>query len=292
MKYFWKSVCTRSFWSYALFSKAGMATFFAGLGLLYFFMEVMDFLSIYTKDRYSKYALIPMAMLSVAYVVFSRRPLTRFQVKVPGRDVRVEVKIGNLFEEKADVVVSSNTTFDTDMSIGLISPESLQGQFALKFLRGNTSEIDRQLALGLAQVVGSNRAGAPGKSVEYPMGTVAKVETHGKTAYFVAMSRLNDHGNASSTMRDIEDALNGLWAFIANRGELRDVAMPVVGTGRGRLDIPRKKMVERIAQSFADASAGRIFAGRLVLLIRPEDAENFNVNLYEIRDYLVRGLHA
>jgi hypothetical protein len=50
-------------------------------------------------------------------------------------------------------------------------------------------------------------------------------------------------------------------------------------------------MVERIAQSFADGSKDRIFSNRLSIVVHPQDAENFGVNLYEIRDYLVQSLH-
>jgi hypothetical protein len=136
-----------------------------------------------------------------------------------------------------------------------------------------------------------DRMDAPGKTKEYPIGTVARVHAPPKTYYFVAMSRLNKDGNASSNIRMIEDALTHLWAFIRNKGELQSLVVPVIGTGRGRIEIPRKKMIERIAQSFADASREHVFSSRLVIMIRPEDAENFSVNLYEIRDYLVRSLH-
>jgi hypothetical protein len=64
-----------------------------------------------------------------------------------------------------------------------------------------------------------------------------------------------------------------------------------MGTGRGRTGYPRKKMSERIAQSFVDGSQNQIFANRLSIVIRPEDAENFGVNLYQIRDYLMQGIH-
>lgn len=50
-------------------------------------------------------------------------------------------------------------------------------------------------------------------------------------------------------------------------------------------------MVEKIAQSFADASKVKIFSNRLVVVVRPEDAENFGVNLFEVRDYLSLALH-
>ena len=105
------------------------------------------------------------------------------------------------------------------------------------------------------------------------------------------MSRLNAEGTASTTVREVEDALESLWTFILKNGELKDLSVPLMGTGRGRTGYPRKKMSERIAQSFVDGSQNQIFANRLSIVIRPEDAENFGVNLYQIRDYLMQGIH-
>ena len=292
MKYFLKSIATRSFWRYAVFSHEALANLLAAIGALYVFMEIMDFLSIYTKDRYSKYAIVPIFVAALLYVIFSRRPVSRVTYKIPQKDYIFEVKIGDLFTEPGDVVISTNTTFDTDMASGLIAADSLQGQLALRVFRGATVDIDRQLEEGLKQVEYAERADAPGKTKEYPIGTVAKVTTPDKIFYFVAMSRLNVHGTAKATLRNIEDALSGLWQFIADQGELRAIIVPLMGTGRGRVELPRKKMVERIAQSFADASREKIFSNKLTIVIRPEDAENFQINLFEVRDYLTRSLHA
>jgi hypothetical protein len=291
MTYFLKSLVTFSFWKYAVFSKEALAKLFAVIGGLYLFMEVMDFLSIYTKDHYSKFAIFPILFFALAYVVFTRRPVSKVTYKIPQKDYTFEVKIGDLFTESGDVVISTSTTFDTSISTGLISPDSLQGQLAVRVFQGNTAEIDRQLDAGLEDVVSTTRTLAPGKSKEYAIGTVAKVSVPSKNFYFVAMSILNEHGTAKSTIRNIEDALAGLWQFVAEQGELRTLAIPLMGTGRGRIELPRKKMVERIAQSFADASKERILSNRLVIVIRPEDAENFGVNLFEVRDYLVKSLH-
>jgi hypothetical protein len=210
-------------------------------------------------------------------VIFSRRPVSKVTYKIPQKDYIFEVKIGDLFTEPGDVVISTNTTFDTDISSGLIDADSLQGQLALRVFRGATVDIDKQLEEGLEQIEYAERTDAPGKRKEYPIGTVAKVTTPDKIFYFVAMSRLN---------------VSGLWQFIADQGELRAINIPLMGTGRGRVELPRKKMVERIAQSFADASREKIFSNKLTILIRPEDAENFQINLFEVRDYLTRSLHA
>jgi len=291
MRYFFKSIVTYSFWRYALLSGEAIAKLLATVGALYLFMEILDFLGIYTKNRYSAYAIFPMIAFAIIYVVVTRRPITRVSYKVPGRDYVVEVRIGDIFAGTNDVVVSTNTTFDTSMSDGLIATDSLQGQVATRFFQSNTVEIDKQLHTDLADANGTPRADAPGKGIEYPIGTVARVQGHGRTFYFVAMSRLNAQGTASTTIREVEDALSSLWAFILTHGELRNLSVPLMGTGRGRTGYPRKKMSERMAQSFADGSKDQVFSNRLSIVIRPEDAENFGVNLYQIRDYLVQGLH-
>lgn len=291
MRYFLKSVATYSFWRYALLSGEALAKLLATVGALYLFMEILDFLGIFTKDRYSSYAILPMIAFAVLYVVVTRRPINRVSYKVAGRDYVVEVRIGDIFAGTNDVVVSTNTTFDTSMANGLIATDSLQGQVATRFFQSNTDEIDEQLQIDLSRAEGTRRADAPGKNVEYPIGTVARVKGHGRTFYFLAMSRLNAQGTASTSVREVEDALSSLWSFILTNGELKDLSVPLMGTGRGRTGYPRKKMAERIAQSFADGSKDQVFSNRLSIVIRPEDAENFGVNLYQIRDYLVQGLH-
>jgi hypothetical protein len=65
----------------------------------------------------------------------------------------------------------------------------------------------------------------------------------------------------------------------------------LMGTGRGRIEMPRKKIVERIAQSFAYASRNKIFSNKLIIVVYPGDAEKFAINLFEVKDYLIQSLH-
>ena len=101
---------------------------------------------------------------------------------------------------------------------------------AIQFFGSNTAEIDQQLDADLATMPFVEREDAPGKAREYPIGTVARVRSHGRTFYYVAMARLNDNGTAGSTVREVEDALSTLWAFITEFGELKEIAIPIVGT--------------------------------------------------------------
>ena len=129
-----------------------------------------------------------------------------------------------------------------------------------------------------------------GKKKKYAVGTIAKIIAHDFNFYFLAMADMNEHGNAETDITKIDWALKDLWRYMVSQGELGDIVIPLLGTGRGRLEVPRKKIIERIAQSFLDASVSRIFCNKLIIAVHPTDAENFELNLFEVKDYLKHSL--
>lgn len=163
---------------------------------------------------------------------------------------------------------------------------------AMKYFNGQTKEIDRQIELSLQADEFKINENRPGKKREYPIGTVARVSQHGKNFYLVAMSHMGENRNAKSDLRIVDEALEKLWENLSSKAELGDIVMPLMGTGRGRVPYPRKKMIERIAQSFADACNQQAFSKKLVIVVRPEDASEFSLNLFQVRDYLGQSLHA
>lgn len=292
MRYFFESIRTRAYWRYALFSGEAIGKFFAVMGILYLCVDLADAFNIYKKDQYRYYGLIILIVLALSYVLSTRRPLSRVSYKIPQKDIVVEVLIGDLFKIPGEVIISTSSTFDTDMASGLIAVTSLQGQLATNYFNGQTTEIDRQIEASLAREQFTINEKRPGKKKEYPIGTVARVSAHSKNFYLVAMSHMQDDKNAQSTLRIIDEALENLWVNLASKAEVGDIVMPLMGTGRGRVAYPRKKMIERIAQSFADACNERAFSNKLIIVVRPEDASRFSLNLFQVRDYLGQSLHA
>ena len=51
-------------------------------------------------------------------------------------------------------------------------------------------------------------------------------------------------------------------------------------------------MIALIAESFIKASEQNKFTDKLVIAIRPEDARNFGINLYDIKDHLNQVLRS
>ncbi|MER9606460.1 macro domain-containing protein [Mesorhizobium sp. M0243] len=245
----------------------------------------------YTRDKYSAYSFFLVLGFAVVAALLSRRPVSRISYRIPKKDFSYEVLIGDLLESPAtNIVISTNTTFDTDIASGLINPDSLQGKFTNKYFLGNTVELNKQLAMSLKGMVFKEHSVGKGKKRRYPIGTVAKVSSHGKTFYLSAMAELNEEGTAKSTPKMLDEALEALWQFMAMKGELGDTAIGLIGTGRGRVGLPRKKVIEKVAQSFADASYDKVFSNKLSIVVFPGDAERFGVNLFEVRDYLSQSL--
>ena len=291
MRYFFESIRTWAYWRYALFSGEAIGKFFAVVGILYLCVDLADAFNIYKKDQYHYYGLIILVVLALMYVLSTRRPLSRVSYKIPQKDFAVEVLISDLFKIPGEVIISTSSTFDTDMSSGLIAVTSLQGQLATNYFNGQTTEIDRQIEVSLSREQFTINDKRPGKKKEYPIGTVARVSALSKNFYLVAMSHMDENGNASSDLRMIDEALEKLWVNLASKAEVGDIVMPLMGTGRGRVALPRKKMIERIAQSFTDACNRRAFSNKLVIVVRPEDASKFSLNLFQVRAYLGQSLH-
>lgn len=276
MKYFLNTITSKAYWRY-IFSLDGFKSIFAIFGLIWLIVETLDFFKVYTRDQYGAYAFFIFIFLSLVISILLRRPIKSISIAFPEYDFSIDVKIIDLFEVSGAAVISSNTAFEADVAGGKIATDSLQGQFTAKYFTGNQVELINKI---------SDELDTTGLDSPYPMGTTVPIHTHGKTFYFTAMAKIGEGGNASSTISDIKIALDGLWNYVRENGELQELAIPVLGTGRGRIKISRKKMIALIAESFAKASKENKFTDKLVITIRPEDSENFGINLYDIKDHL------
>ncbi|MFH6988417.1 macro domain-containing protein [Flavobacterium collinsii] len=280
MKYILNSILSTAYWRY-IFSFEGLKSIFAIFGTIWLIAETLDFFKVYTRDQYGSYAFFIFMVLSVIFSILLKRPIKSISVSFPEYDFSIDVRIADLFSLSGATMISTNTQFEADVAGGRIAVDSLQGQFTAKYFTGNQIELIKNLQEKLA---------ALNTTTPYPIGTTIPIHTHGKTFYFTAMSTLGEGGNASSTISEIEVSLNGLWDYVRNSGQLQELIVPVIGTGRGRVKISRKKMIALIAESFAKASLQHKFSSKLIIAVRPEDAQNFGMNLYDIKDHLVHVL--
>lgn len=280
MKYFFNSITSKAYWLY-IFSLDGLKSILAIFGLLWLVIETLDFFKVFTRDLYGAYAFFIFIGISIILSIILRRPIKSISIAFSEYDFSIDVRITDLFGMSGATMISTNTIFEADVAGGKIAIDSLQGQFTAKYFTGNQTELINKI---------SEELEAANLTSPYPMGTTIPIHTHGKTFYLTAMAKIGENGNASSSITDIKNALDGLWNYVREKGELQELAVPVIGTGRGRLRMSRKKMIAIMAESFVKASTENKFTDKLIITIRPEDAVNFEINLYDIKDHLMHVL--
>jgi len=203
-----------------------------------------------------------------------------------GRDVIVEIAVGDIFKFPGAIIIGSNTTFDTRVSSTLISANSVQGRFTNTYYSDET-QLDGELANGLSGMQYVPLLGPrQGKTKRYEIGTTVQLNPKGRRAYFVAIADINEHGVAEGSFEKLRDALAELWVHIGSRGLKEPLVMPVLGTGFSRLTQTRAEVVREILKSFVAACSERVFADRLTIVIFPADMKEHRLSLDELEAFL------
>jgi len=286
MNYHLQSFKTKSYWVYALWSVDSIKTFIAVVGGIWTLADIFDTYKLIDKKTLPFYTIVLLLLLGVIVVIITRRPVKKIIYNYPGQDLKIEVRIGDLLEVPGQKVISTNTTFDTDISTGIISLNSLQGQFTQKFYPGNLQKLDSELHQALKDIPHSIIQKQTGKKERFEFGTTVKLKLADQSFYWFAMADLNNNNNAKTTLKTVNQALDGLWNYIETKGEKEDTVIPLVGSGLGRLTTSRKKLIAIIAQSFINASENHVFSNKLIIVVHPNDVAKFGINLFEVKDLL------
>ncbi|MBZ5627951.1 MAG: DUF6430 domain-containing protein [Acidobacteriia bacterium] len=271
-----------------LFSVKGLSALLSSFGVLWTFINLADYFHLALQSNLQKagWWFFVVGLLGAVWIC---RPTLTVSEKLKGRDVVVQIAIGNMFSFDGAIVVGTNSTFDTEISRRLISGKSIQGQFTSKYYGDYTSlETELDGALSVSGIMPEPLSGPrAGKTKRYPLGTVVRVNPKNRTGYFLAITHINDHGVAGDTsFEDLKQSLGKLWLFIGQQGLKEPVAMPVLGSGFARLAQPRQVIVQEIIKSFIAACAEKTFCDKLTIVLAANDVRRHQVDFKALREYL------
>ena len=205
--------------------------------------------------------------------------------KLGQTDILIETRVDDIFNVEGAFVISTSTTFDTDMS--LIPEDSVQGQFIKKYYHNNAEHLDHDIEKELEgreyDVIEDNRRKQKNR---YEIGTVVKLQRQKQVTYLVAAADMNEYGVDNGSLEEMRGVLVNLWHYIGERGQLVPLVMPVLGTGHARLNVSREAMIREIMKSFIAACSEKKFCEKLTIVVWRKDYREHDINLQKLGDYL------
>lgn len=285
MKAWIRFAVSPSYWRYRFSAKRTVTALLSAFGAMFLLVQMVSYFSgrgsVWIQSRWYLFL-----VAGLVWALWDNRPRRSVIHRMVGRDVTIAIQVGDMFDLPGSYVVGSNTTFDTEIATDLISERSVQGSFTKRFypdVRHLDVDIERALdGVPFEELPERTR----GKTRSYPIGTVACVHVNGRTAYLLAITRLNEYGVAHTTFPELKDALAQLWEFISTHGGIEPVVTPILGSAFGRLKVPREELVREIVNSFAAACAEKQFAECLTIAIPAKDLYAHEMNLVELSNYV------
>jgi Domain of unknown function (DUF6430) len=207
-----------------------------------------------------------------------------FRVDFADPDIAVVVMSGDLFaQEDCNLVVGFSDTFDTDTDRSIvISSESMQGLLLQRLYGGERARLDRDLKAALSHVerasIESRSAKRLGKLTRYPLGTVATLHHANRRIFGVAYSRMGNNLIAQSSLPALRASLDNLWESVYLYGQLKPVAMPLIGSGLSRVvGANYDSLLTMIVRSFVASSRGRYVCPELRVIIQEQVFEKIRI---------------
>jgi Thoeris protein ThsA, Macro domain len=228
--------------------------------------------------------------ICLLWALFRAYPRASIERDFGRPEMRVSVRVGDLFDQDAHLIVGFSDTFDTSTrNSRVINPTSVQGQLLHRLYGGDRRRLDKELAQALSRVapqaVETRQSKRSGKLQRYAIGTVAVVGEPHRRVFAVAYSRMGNDLVAQSTVEDLWSSLSRLWDAVYLHGQRGRVAIPLLGSELARIDaLDRESALRMILLSFVTRSRENLVARELTLVIWPPDLEK--IDLLEVKAFL------
>jgi len=228
--------------------------------------------------------------VSLAWALARAFPRRRIECRFRHPEMAVTLTVGDLFEQRAHLVVGFSDTFDTDTTDNLIiNSSSLQGQLLDRLYGGDLVRLDRELEDALDHVpvesVEPPDQKGHGKRARYPIGTVATLGTPRRRIFAVAYARMGNNLIANADLDTLWLGLSRTWDAIRLYGQRQRIAIPVMGSEYARIStLDREHLLKLILLSFVACSRERSIAPELIAVIHPRDYDR--INLLEVEAFL------
>lgn len=274
------------FWQQIFLVQVGKSLL-AVFGGLWGIVEILDYFNQSSVAIFLKSSWWAFLILGVVIVIYRHWPKTYYFNDVTNRDVRISIRIGDILKLKDSVVIPINNLFDSNNN-GIVSKSSSILKFFIKERYANNhTHLNTDIEIGIEEdnpyFNGQKKSSNPDK---YEIGTVVALYKNEQHCYLLANSILNEQGRSKCTEEDLRNSLSGLWSFLDSNGNKDILNIPILGTGRGRLNLKRTAVIKEMVLSFITSLSTGSYIEELCIVIHPKDLLKQKIDIIELSNFI------
>ncbi|WP_418180389.1 macro domain-containing protein [Aliarcobacter lanthieri] len=228
------------------------------------------------------YGFIIVVIYIYLYVWYRANNIKSIKINIEGTEVNI--KAGNIFEQKDFKVISFNEYFDTQVDDKIISSKSINGIFVNKYFKDCVDKLDEHIEQYDFEEnkIEINENRKAGKKQKFKLGTICVYEDFILTAF----SKFDENNRAILTMPEYLEFLIKFWDEINKVYAQKSVSVPIFGSGITRIkehrNISDEELLKIMLWTFRISEMRFKYPAKLTIVIHKDKIDKINLLDVEI----------
>ncbi len=220
--------------------------------------------------------LVGALVIAIVGGLFARPPSLSGKIEPVGASDPLLVRVVDIFDAGAHtIVIPINRQFVVDAGGSVATAASVTGELVRRYYSADATALQRAVDTELA-------AGAE-RLADYPVGHCVALKGAGHSFLFLATASLNDAGHSKSDYGTFQASVEGLWNYVGSgRVGKNSLAVPLIGTGHGRLPISLEHSAMHVVLSYLDATASSSPCDGVTVCVHPVACASKGFNIREV----------
>ena len=196
----------------------------------------------------------------------------------------IHIKYDDLFKTDGIKVIPVNEYFDTQVGDGIISPNSLHGQFIRRYFNGREDELSDKIKELLKRHNPYDRK--RGRNVKlqlpenkYELGTSIRISDGTNCFILVALTRFNEYEHVDVKEEEYIPIVQKMFYYIEQLNDNRSVCVPLVGSGQSGFNRSHMQLLNSMLLAAHNSSRLALNKGLHIILHRATQWESINLNV-------------
>lgn len=221
------------------------------------------------------------------YVWYRANNIKSININIEGTEVNI--KAGDIFEQKDFKVIAFNEYFDTQVDDKIISSKSLNGIFINKYFKDSVNKLDEHIEKYNFEEnkIKINESRKFGKKQKFKIGTICLYKFQNNEEFILtAFSKFDENNRAILTMPEYLEFLIKFWDEIDRVYAQRSVSVPIFGSGITRIkehkNISDEELLKIMLWTFRISEMRFKYPANLTIVIHKDKIDKINLLDVEI----------